>query len=328
MTNQIYRMFLIPIALCAVALGISACLVDPSPTVLQEASPQVVEDEAGAEVTAPAGVEVETIETDDEAATVQPLDAAEVELEDEEIAEPLDLSTVLVQATYLINRDVFNLAGEEIAEVSDIVVDLGSGQIRYIVLSDEGLLGLGESEWAVPLSAFAWSPELEMSLTIDEALLDELPTVESDWPLVTDEAWDDPLIAYWGNVGVELAEPTDELPIRLQSVFGIVAGEIGGALGPIEDFLIDLGQGQVKYIAVYASPSFYTVDTMTLLPFRFLEIVEVTGEFSPAVYVDTELFLSAPSLERDLFLTVDFIDQPFVEEIDARWEELGDPTAE
>lgn len=324
MTRQLYRMFLTITALCAITLGISACLFPDEPTVLQEASPQIVEDETGAEVTVPAGAEVQVIETDDEDATVQPLDAAEVEVEDEAQTEPVDLSTVLVQATFLINREVVNLAGEGIAAVSDIVVDSESGQILYIILEEGGLLGLGAGERAVPLSAFAWGPELVMSLVIDETLLDELPTVEQDWPLATDAAWEEPLVAYWGNLGLELAESTGAIPVRLQSVFGIIAGEIGGALGPIENFLIDLAQGQVRYMAVYASPSFYSVDTMALLPFRFLDIVELEGEFNPVVYTDTELFLSAPSIERDLFLTVDFIDQALVEEIDARWEELGE----
>jgi hypothetical protein len=324
------RMALTPIILCVAALGISACLVDTTPRVLQEAAPQTVEGEAvpEADATLPAEAQVGTIVVDEEAtdaAAVQPLDAAQVDTQSADQVGTLDMSTVLVQASFLLNRDVVSLDGNRISTVNDFVVDSESGQILYVTINYGGVLGVGASERAIPLSALAWSPDLNLTFTANEDVLDELPTVESDWPLASDTGWNDQIGAYWTNVGATVEESTGALPMRILPLFGLIAGEMGGALGPIEDLLLDLSQGEVRYIAVYASPSFYTVDTIALLPFSLLDLVEVDGELLPVVYADSALFLMAPNIDRDLFQTVDFIDQPFIDELDTRWEELGYP---
>lgn len=328
--HRTLRMVLTPIVLCIVTLTISACIADTTPRVLQEATPLTDEGEAvpDADATAPAEAQVGTIVVDEEAtdtATVQPLDAAEVDTQTADQVDTLDLSAVLVQASFLLNREVVNLEGDNIATVNDLVVDSESGRILYVTINYGGVLGLGTSEYAVPLSALAWSPELNMTLIANEEFLDELPAVESDWPLATDAAWDGQIGAYWTNLGIAVEESTGAIPMRVRSLFGIIAGEAGGALGPIEDLLLDLTAREVNYIAVYASPNFYTVDTIALLPFSLLDMVEVEGELRPVVFADSALFLMAPNMDRDLFQTVDFIDQPFIEEIDARWEELGYP---
>jgi sporulation protein YlmC with PRC-barrel domain len=331
--NRMLRMVLTPIVLCVVALTISACIVDTTPRVLQEATPLTVEGEAvpDEDATAPAEAQVGTIVIDEEAtdtAAVQPLDAAQVDTQTADQVGTLDLSAMLVQASFLLNREVVDLEGDNIATVNDFVVDSESGRILYAILSYGGVLGLGAGERAVPLSVFAWNPELKMTLTVDEELLDNLPTVESDWPLATDATWNDQIGGYWTNLGATVEEPTGAVPMRIGSLFGNIAGETGGALGPIEDLLLDLGQGGVNYIAVYASPSFYTIDTIAFLPFSLLDMIEVDGELRPVVFADSALFLMAPNMDRDLFQTVDLIDQPFIEEIDARWEELGYPRTE
>jgi hypothetical protein len=331
--NRMLRMVLTPIVLCVVALTISACIVDTTPRVLQEATPLTVEGEAvpDADATSPTEAQVGTIVVDEEAtdtAAVQPLDAAQVDTQTADQVGTLDLSAVLVQASFLLNREVVDLEGDNIATVNDFVVDSESGRILYIILSYGGVLGLGAGERAVPLSVFAWNPELKMTLTVDEELLDNLPTVESDWPLAMDATWNDQIGGYWTNLGATVEETTGTVPMRIRPLFGTIAGEIGGALGPIEDLLLDLGQREVNYIAVYASPNFYTIDTIAFLPFSLLDMIEVNGELRPVVFADSALFLMAPNMDRDLFQTVDLIDQPFIEEIDARWEELGYPRTE
>ncbi|MBX2997736.1 MAG: PRC-barrel domain-containing protein [Caldilineaceae bacterium] len=327
------RMVLTPIVLCVAALGISACLVDNTPRVLQEATPQTVEAEVipDADATVPAEAQVGTIVIDEEAtdtAAVQPLDAAQVEAQNADQVSTVDISAVLVQASFLINRDVVSLDGNRIGTVNDFVVDSESGQILYVTVSHGGVLGVGASERAIPLSALAWSPDLNLTLTSNEEVLDGLPAIESDWPLASDPQWNDQIGAYWTNLGTTVEDTTGALPMRIRPLFGMIAGEIGGALGPIEDLLFDLGQRQVRYIAVFASPNFYTVDTIAMLPFSLLDLVEVDRQLLPVVFADSALFLMAPNMDRDLFQTVDFIDQPFIGELDARWEELGYPREE
>jgi sporulation protein YlmC with PRC-barrel domain len=85
-------------------------------------------------------------------------------------------------------RDIFNKAGEEIAEVSDLVVDRGSGRVAYVVIEAGGTLGIGQRAVAVPYSAFSWAAS-EDRLVLDttaEALKAAPAFNADDWVSLND----------------------------------------------------------------------------------------------------------------------------------------------
>ena len=50
-------------------------------------------------------------------------------------------------------ESVVNLQGETLGEVEEIMLDVRSGQIAYVVLAVGGLLGIGEKYFAIPWQA-------------------------------------------------------------------------------------------------------------------------------------------------------------------------------
>lgn len=75
-----------------------------------------------------------------------------------------------IQASELIDRDVYNENGDEISEVEEVVVIDGQPG-SFIVLEVGGFLGLGEKEVALPLSEFAMIDDqlvLKASVTEDD----------------------------------------------------------------------------------------------------------------------------------------------------------------
>lgn len=57
---------------------------------------------------------------------------------------------------WMSDRDVVNNNGEEIARVSDLILDRGTGRIEYAVITTGTILGLGGKDITIPYGAFKW----------------------------------------------------------------------------------------------------------------------------------------------------------------------------
>ncbi len=72
----------------------------------------------------------------------------------------------LVSADDLTNFSVMDAQGEEIGQVSKVLIDIESGRVGYAIIGGNGILGLGEDEYIVPFAALSPGME-EESLTVD-----------------------------------------------------------------------------------------------------------------------------------------------------------------
>lgn len=82
------------------------------------------------------------------------------------VAQPRDASPVVAAAVaptvdfrsyrWLSDRKVVNNNGEDIANVSDLILDRGSGRIEYVVIKTGTTLGMGGKAVAIPYAAFRW----------------------------------------------------------------------------------------------------------------------------------------------------------------------------
>lgn len=63
------------------------------------------------------------------------------------------------KASALIGMEVRNLTRDKLGEIKDLVIDLPSGKVQYVVLAVGGFLGVGEKLLAVPGNAFALSDD-------------------------------------------------------------------------------------------------------------------------------------------------------------------------
>lgn len=89
-----------------------------------------------------------------------------------------------MSASTLIGDRVFNLENEELGEVEEIMLDVESGRIAYVVISHGGLLGLGDKLFAVPWQALSLSEEERaFYLDVDKEMLKTAPGFDKDdWP--------------------------------------------------------------------------------------------------------------------------------------------------
>ncbi|MFZ4573972.1 MAG: PRC-barrel domain-containing protein [Phycisphaerales bacterium] len=87
-------------------------------------------------------------------------------------------------SSWLSDRKVMNNNGEQIAKVSDLILDRGWGRIEYIILRTDTSLGMGGREVAIPFSAFGWQTGSDGSF-----VLGATPEQLKQYPEYTPQSW-------------------------------------------------------------------------------------------------------------------------------------------
>jgi sporulation protein YlmC with PRC-barrel domain len=90
----------------------------------------------------------------------------------------------LMAASSFEGESVVNLQGETLGEIEDIMLDVRSGRIAYIVLSVGGLLGIGEKYFAIPWHALTLDTDRKcFVLDADKERLKNAPGFDKErWP--------------------------------------------------------------------------------------------------------------------------------------------------
>jgi sporulation protein YlmC with PRC-barrel domain len=90
---------------------------------------------------------------------------------------------------------VVNHKGEELAEISDLIFDRGSGEIAHVVLGHGGVLGMGDTEFAVPYDRFTMderSGDLMLRVSSSSSDRSKLNATKG-WIKLTEGSWTEQL---------------------------------------------------------------------------------------------------------------------------------------
>ncbi|MEW5744857.1 MAG: PRC-barrel domain-containing protein [Nitrospirota bacterium] len=107
----------------------------------------------------------------------------------------------LRQASKLIGMDVKNQQGEDLGNISDIIVNSFTGQIVYAIMEgDTGFLGVGDRNFAIPWKSFQPSVSGdELILNIDKERLSRAPYfTRNNWPNFADRRWEVDVYKFYG----------------------------------------------------------------------------------------------------------------------------------
>jgi sporulation protein YlmC with PRC-barrel domain len=109
---------------------------------------------------------------------------ADVKLSDE-------LPANLARATDVDGINVYGKDGKDLGEIKDLVVDLNTGRVRYVVVSMGGFLGIGDKYFAVPWQALhakhTEDHEHHFVINIETDRLKDAPGFNQDkWPNFAD----------------------------------------------------------------------------------------------------------------------------------------------
>src|SRR5680860_740929 len=100
------------------------------------------------------------------------------------------------------NTTVKNAVGEKIGKIENIMMDCGTGEAAYVVLSvDSGFLNLGSKYFAVPWEAFAFDTHQDdiIILNVEKEKLRDAPGFEKDnWPTGPQHEFITEMYTYYG----------------------------------------------------------------------------------------------------------------------------------
>jgi sporulation protein YlmC with PRC-barrel domain len=107
----------------------------------------------------------------------------------------------LMGANTLIGNDVYNLAGDDLGDIKEILLNMRTGRVAYAVLSFGGFLGLGDKLFAVPWEALKLDTiNKRFTLDVVKERLEEAPGFDKDhWPDMADPKWASGLHSYYGT---------------------------------------------------------------------------------------------------------------------------------
>lgn len=99
------------------------------------------------------------------------------------------------------NKSIMDRNGDKIGEVHDILLNLQTGEIAYILLSSGGFLGMGEKYYPLPYEALSYhSEEGIYKVNISKDKLGKAPSVEvNDWPNRPDRKQVEEVYAFYGH---------------------------------------------------------------------------------------------------------------------------------
>ncbi len=104
------------------------------------------------------------------------------------------------QASKLVGKSVKNQQGEELGELSELLVD-NQGQVKYIILQKDQTLGMGGDLTPIPWQAA--NPEMQedsLVVNIEKQKLDGAPTVEeNELSQMTEQQLQEQVRGYFGE---------------------------------------------------------------------------------------------------------------------------------
>jgi hypothetical protein len=107
----------------------------------------------------------------------------------------------LMGADTLVGNDVYNAQDENLGDIKEIMLDMGTGRVSYAVLSFGGVLGMGDKLFAVPWDALTLDTENKrFTLNVKKDTLDQAPGFNKDsWPDMADRKWASGIHEYYGT---------------------------------------------------------------------------------------------------------------------------------
>lgn len=228
----------------------------------------------------------------------------------------------LARGQTLIDWDFRNQDGEISGEIEDFFLEVDTGRIPFAIVEYGGVLDIGDTEIAVPLSAFTWGSEDELVLNFDEQALASFPDLGDDWPDLTDPGWDDGVMAFWRETGIDPGpsiEETTGLIVAASDLINVAVVDFGAGGGLVQDILVDLAEGRAAYLLVGFGAS-TPVNDPQILPMEVFSAEAVGDELLLRGDVSLEALEAAPRFDMERYDGVTVMPPEFRAELDSYWQ--------
>jgi len=218
------------------------------------------------------------------------------------------------RSSQIIGMPVRNKNNENIGKIDDLVIDLKSGDVHYAAVSFGGFAGIGSKLFAVPLEAmtFKFGDPNKVSdrcfvFDVTKDQLDKAPGFDSShWPNVADQQWSASIDKHYNVNRRNTQTATDTAPVAYETVFRAskikgmkVKNDTNQNLGSIDDLVINLPHGKVKYIALSYGSTLGLGGKLFAVPLSAMTLTHAQNETFLLVHVSEEALKNAPGFDKD-----------------------------
>lgn len=156
-----------------------------------------------------------------------------------------------LRASSLLGSDVRNVQDKSLGKVSDLLIDLSRGVVRYVIVESGGAFGVGGKLFAFPLRDFgAGRRSDEVVLNIDEQKLKSAPGFARD----TQTGWgkyEDALDRYFGIDQPARTPASRNLQLATQIIrVSNVIDRNGAKAGTVVDMVLNHMDGRLAYLVM------------------------------------------------------------------------------
>lgn len=105
----------------------------------------------------------------------------------------------LMGAHTLLGEKVYNLEGEKLGDIKEIMLNVHEGKISYAVLCFGGFLGMGDKFFAIPWKALTLDTiDKRFILNVEKDRLKNAPGFDKDnWPDMANQKWANEIDCYY-----------------------------------------------------------------------------------------------------------------------------------
>lgn len=236
----------------------------------------------------------------------------------------------------LLDFDVWNQDNEQIGTTEDMVINLESKQVDYVIVEVGGFLGIGGKQVAVPYDRFqvvtnessttddgpqnafiidATRDELESAPEFDDDLLPNLGDPARDWDADLSGYWEGGMVTATEESGTPEATEVMTTPEATDTTGVMAEGNLQGAvlatdllgmtvqdaqnndLAEVQDVIIDPQSGDVNYAVVEVSGIEDIDGQWLLIPLDHLSINAQDNVL--VVSTDSSTLVDAPTFDAD-----------------------------
>lgn len=164
-----------------------------------------------------------------------------------------------VRASEMIGMSVRNSKGDNIGQISDMVVNMNTGDVRYAILKFDPGIAQGEELYAVPTTELRIAADRDDAVyAMSEAKLEQARIDRADWD---DGIWDDPeyLAALDKMHGVKQPASGARAHRASDLIGKDVNSKSGEEIGEVEELIVNMATQKVHYAVLefdegWASP--------------------------------------------------------------------------
>jgi sporulation protein YlmC with PRC-barrel domain len=208
----------------------------------------------------------------------------------------------LIKATDVMGKKVQSAKGEDLGQITNIVMDTVACSINYAVVSFENKL------YPVPVSALSGTPGRDyLVVNMDKAKFVSAPSItETTWANLLDRRFGTQIFDYYGVAPVwesrtapmrtAAAAPATTLVRSGELIGKDVMTQMGDELGEVKDVVIDTRTGNVAFAVISSQDRLYPV------PISMLSVDP--GVDKLVLNIDKNRFVNAPSFTEDTWANI------------------------